>query len=423
MATNGHSGHPLKWFKDQNAARQSWECAICLEVLSDPVQVRDCGHQFCALCIDGILKSDPRCPSCRIKISKAMVFEDHAARRLIKQLEVNCCNEGCSWQGCLGSLLQDHQHSCNFRIRTGDNVHEVDVGKLVLKLEILTLKVSALEKKHEEDNKKLTLKQEEDTKQIKLKHEREIKKLTLKYEEDVKQIKLKHDKDIKKLALKHEEDNKKLTWKHENDMKEVKSQHENDMKEVKLLHAENVKVLRQEILMPRPSRDERVPREVKEHLPPHESEPTYTWKIANFTRKLAQATSKNDDGQIESEPFFSSHGYKMKLAVNINEGPYGHTGYMGVYLILMKSDRDATLSWPFTKRHTFVLVDQQGDLDQRQNISYTAVPDGDAEFERPKQRQREKVGRGKYKFAKHSTLRTRKYIKNHTVYIKVFIDP
>jgi hypothetical protein len=56
MATNGHSGYPLKWFKDQNAARHSWECAICLEVLKDPVQVRDCGHQFCALCIDDILK-------------------------------------------------------------------------------------------------------------------------------------------------------------------------------------------------------------------------------------------------------------------------------------------------------------------------------------------------------------------------------
>jgi hypothetical protein len=27
-----------------------------LEVLKDPVQVRDCGHQFCALCIDDILK-------------------------------------------------------------------------------------------------------------------------------------------------------------------------------------------------------------------------------------------------------------------------------------------------------------------------------------------------------------------------------
>jgi hypothetical protein len=56
MARNDHSGYPMKWFKDQNAVRNAYECAICLEVLKDPVQVRDCGHQFCALCIDDILK-------------------------------------------------------------------------------------------------------------------------------------------------------------------------------------------------------------------------------------------------------------------------------------------------------------------------------------------------------------------------------
>ena len=34
------------------------------------------------------------------------VFEDHAARRLIKKMDVNCCNEGCNWVGNLGSLLE-----------------------------------------------------------------------------------------------------------------------------------------------------------------------------------------------------------------------------------------------------------------------------------------------------------------------------
>ena len=56
MARNDHSGYPVKWFKDQNTARQFYECVICLEVVKDAVQVRDCGHQFCALCIDDILK-------------------------------------------------------------------------------------------------------------------------------------------------------------------------------------------------------------------------------------------------------------------------------------------------------------------------------------------------------------------------------
>ena len=152
-----------------------------------------------------------------------------------------------------------------------------------------------------------------------------------------------------------------------------------------------------------------------------EPEPDYTWKIANFTRKLAQANSNNDDGMIESEPFFSSHGYKMKLWVQLNEAPYGYAGYMGVYLVLMKSDRDGTLPWPFTKRCTFVLVDQQDDLSQRQHIEKAFTPSGEENFKRP--RQRENKGMGSPQFVKHSTLRTRQYIRDHAAYIKILVDP
>ena len=152
-----------------------------------------------------------------------------------------------------------------------------------------------------------------------------------------------------------------------------------------------------------------------------EPEPDFTWKIVNFTRKLAQANSNNDYGMIESEPFFTSHGYKMKLSVNFNEAPSGYAGCMGVYLILMKSDRDGTLPWPFTKRHTFVLVDQQDDLGQRQNIEVAFTPNGQEHFKRP--RQRENGGMGIPRFVKHSTLRTGQYIRDHAVYIKILVDP
>jgi hypothetical protein len=157
--------------------------------------------------------------------------------------------------------------------------------------------------------------------------------------------------------------------------------------------------------------------------PLHQQEPEsdYTLKIANFTRKLAQAKSDNDRGMIESEPFFTSHGYKMKLVVNYNEAPVGYAGYMGVYLILMKGDRDGTLPWPFTKRFTFVLVDQQDDLGQRQNIEVAFTPNGQEHFKRP--RQRENKGMGISQFVKHSTLRTGQYIRDHAVYIKILVDP
>ena len=155
-------------------------------------------------------------------------------------------------------------------------------------------------------------------------------------------------------------------------------------------------------------------------LPQQEPEADYIWKITNFTRKLAQAKSENDYGSTESEPFFSSHGYKMKILVYLNEAPSGYAGYMGVYLILLKSDRDGTLAWPFTKRYTFVLVDQQDELSQRQNIELAMVPDGQEAFRRP--RKRENDGWGETQFVKHSTLRTRQYIRDHTVYIKILVN-
>ena len=164
-----------------------------------------------------------------------------------------------------------------------------------------------------------------------------------------------------------------------------------------------------------------VPHFPQRPLHQQEPEPDYTLKIANFTRKLAQAKSDNDRGMIESEPFFSSHGYKMKLWVYLNEAVSGHAGYMGVYLILMKGDRDAALPWPLTKRYKFVLVDQQDDLSQRQNIEKVITPGREEEFKRP--RQHENLGRGTPQFVKHSVLRTRQYIRDHAVFVKILVDP
>ena len=131
-------------------------------------------------------------------------------------------------------------------------------------------------------------------------------------------------------------------------------------------------------------------------LAQQEPDPDYTWKIVNFTRKLAEAKSNNDFGDFESEPFFCSCGYKMKVSVNLNGGPNGDTGYMGIFIHLMKSDRDNFLSWPFTKRCTFVLIDQQDDPGQRQNITDSVVPQGEINFKRPIQR--ENMGWGETRF-------------------------
>ena len=56
MAVPECTGYPVKWFKDQDFIRRMYQCAVCFEVMKDPLQVRDCGHQFCRYCLDKVLK-------------------------------------------------------------------------------------------------------------------------------------------------------------------------------------------------------------------------------------------------------------------------------------------------------------------------------------------------------------------------------
>ena len=147
---------------------------------------------------------------------------------------------------------------------------------------------------------------------------------------------------------------------------------------------------------------------------------TIALKIPNFTRKLNQANSSNTIGRIDGEPFYTSHGYRMNIFVHLNESKSGYTGYMGIYFRLMRGDHDDCLEWPFNKRVTFIVVDQQNDGLKINNFEKTLTPAGREVFKRPVIET--KTGRGFRPFMPHSTLRTRQYIENQAVCIAVAIE-
>ena len=142
--------------------------------------------------------------------------------------------------------------------------------------------------------------------------------------------------------------------------------------------------------------------------------------ITDFNRKLFKAKEGNVFGRIDGDPFYTSpHGYKLKMRVDLNE-KREYKDHMGVYICVMKSDHDAILSWPFKKKHTFTLIDQQDNEEERKNIVHSNIPIGQDEFKRPIKK--ENNGHGFLSFASHGTLRTRKYIKDDTVYITLSIE-
>ena len=110
----------------------------------------------------------------------------------------------------------------------------------------------------------------------------------------------------------------------------------------------------------------------------------------------------------------------MKVLVFLNEGARGFTGYMGVYLCVVPGERDDSLEWPFTKRVTFIVVDQQNDGLQVNNYKKILTPEGQEQFNKPVAESNQ--GIGIKNFILHSTARTRQYIKNGAVYIAVEIE-
>ncbi len=148
---------------------------------------------------------------------------------------------------------------------------------------------------------------------------------------------------------------------------------------------------------------------------------TIALKVPDFTIKLNAAKYGNSFGRVDGDPFYTSHGYRMTIFVRLNEAPRGFTGYMGVYMRLVQGDHDDSLNWPFDKKLKFIVVDQQNNELQVCNAERLLTPGGETSFGR--QFFESNNGRGFQQFILHSTLRTRQYTRNNTVYVAVAIEP
>ena len=143
--------------------------------------------------------------------------------------------------------------------------------------------------------------------------------------------------------------------------------------------------------------------------------------IIDFNKKLSEAKEKNMLSRVDGDPFYTSpRGYKLKMVVQINDTREQYKDHLRVYICVVKSDHDAILSWPFKKKCTFTLIDQQDNEEKRKNIARTLTPKGEDNFKRPKNKENDALGCSE--FVTHETLLTRKYIKDGTVFITVSIE-
>ncbi|CAH3170498.1 unnamed protein product, partial [Porites evermanni] len=114
-----------------NALEDDLQCAICQLALKNPMLTK-CGHRFCRQCLDEHFKSQQsagarfNCPVDRsLLIRNKDLFPDKATERKILSFSVRCPSEGCQWSGELRAK-DVHLESCPLKVVscTNENCNE-----------------------------------------------------------------------------------------------------------------------------------------------------------------------------------------------------------------------------------------------------------------------------------------------------------
>jgi len=83
------------------------------------------------------------------------------------------------------------------------------------------------------------------------------------------------------------------------------------------------------------------------------------WKIDDF-RNRRQQTLAGDIHALHSAPCYTSeYGYKFCLRVYLDGDGAGQGTHLSLFLVIMKSEHDNILKWPFQKKVKFTLINQQ----------------------------------------------------------------
>ena len=147
----------------------------------------------------------------------------------------------------------------------------------------------------------------------------------------------------------------------------------------------------------------------------------FIWKINDLGRRKQDA----NDGRVlslYSPPFFTSfHGYRMCIRCYLNGDGSGKGTHVSVFFVMMKSEHDDLLPWPFKQKVTISLLNQETPSESSSHITQSFMPDAkSSSFQKPTKDMN--IASGFPKFAQRSVLNEKRYSNNDTVYFKVKVD-
>ncbi|KAK3088518.1 hypothetical protein FSP39_020097 [Pinctada imbricata] len=146
---------------------------------------------------------------------------------------------------------------------------------------------------------------------------------------------------------------------------------------------------------------------------------TLIWKITEWNKKRREAMAGSVTS-IYSPIFYTSrNGYKMCARLYPNGDGMGKSSHISIFFVVMRGNFDALLSWPFTHRVSFMLLDQNN----REHIVDSFRPDPtSSSFKRPTSEMN--IASGCPLFMPQAKLDDPNlaYVKDDTMFIKITVD-
>ena len=138
------------------------------------------------------------------------------------------------------------------------------------------------------------------------------------------------------------------------------------------------------------------------------------WKIPEIRRRYRDAVERRTLS-LYSPPFYTSpHGYRMCIRVYLNGDGAGKGTHISVFFVLMRSEHDNLLTWPFKQTVRFTLINQ---VNPEASISEAFVPDlQSASFQKPSGDMN--IASGFPRFVKQTILKDENFTQDNAIFIK-----
>lgn len=148
----------------------------------------------------------------------------------------------------------------------------------------------------------------------------------------------------------------------------------------------------------------------------------YVWKVNDLSRRMREARMGRTLS-LYSPPFYTSpHGYRVCLRAYLNGDGSGRGTHVSLYIVIMKSEYDDLLTWPFSHNITLSLINQVDPMKNEKSLTHKFDPSpSSSSFKKPEDTFN--IASGFPEFAPISVLNDPLFVRSDTMYFRIKLTP